>query len=243
MGSDESHFDVSLICEGQSHKTVSKDHNFWRERRAEADSNRGPSAYQPNALPLGQTGSHCCCCWSLLYSAILRSRADALRSRVILREWLAFYSAFLDIHRSGALTALSLLFIIYLLSTLLLFLMYYGECFLWQWFIYCDLEVACFSVHGSKVECARRRHTLLYKTAKMYCIIYQCACVCVCVCVCVCARVCVCVCVCMCVCTHVCVCMCVRVYVCVVCVRACACVCACVRVCIRSDQKDVEQFM
>ena len=28
-----------------------------RERRAEAVSNRGPSAYQPNALPLGQTGS------------------------------------------------------------------------------------------------------------------------------------------------------------------------------------------
>ena len=25
--------------------------------RAEAVSNRGPSAYQPNALPLGQTGS------------------------------------------------------------------------------------------------------------------------------------------------------------------------------------------
>ena len=44
-------------CEGQSHKTVSTDHNFWRERRAEADSNRSPSAYQPNALPPGQTGS------------------------------------------------------------------------------------------------------------------------------------------------------------------------------------------
>ena len=44
-------------CEGQSHKTVSTDHNLWRERRAEADSNRGPSAYQPTALPLGQTGS------------------------------------------------------------------------------------------------------------------------------------------------------------------------------------------
>ena len=43
--------------EGQSHKTVSTDHNFWRERKAETDSNRGPSAYQPNALPLGQTGS------------------------------------------------------------------------------------------------------------------------------------------------------------------------------------------
>ena len=34
-------------CEGQSHKTVSTDPNFGRERRAEADSNRGPSAYQP----------------------------------------------------------------------------------------------------------------------------------------------------------------------------------------------------
>ena len=41
-----------------THKTASTDHNFGRERRAEADSNRGPSAYQPNALPLGQTGSH-----------------------------------------------------------------------------------------------------------------------------------------------------------------------------------------
>ena len=34
--------------EGQSHKTVSRDHNFRREKRAETDSNRGPSAYQPN---------------------------------------------------------------------------------------------------------------------------------------------------------------------------------------------------
>ena len=58
MGSDESHFNVSVGSDGQSHKTVSTNHNlFWRERRAEAVSNRGPSAYQPNALPLGQTGS------------------------------------------------------------------------------------------------------------------------------------------------------------------------------------------
>ena len=35
-----------------------------------------------------------CCCWSLLYSAILRYRADSLRSYVILNEWLAFHSAF-----------------------------------------------------------------------------------------------------------------------------------------------------
>ena len=44
-------------CEGQSHKTVSTDQNLRRERRAEADSNQGPSAYQPNTLPLGHTGS------------------------------------------------------------------------------------------------------------------------------------------------------------------------------------------
>ena len=48
-------------CEEQSHKTVPTDHNFWRERRAEADLNRGPSAYRPNALLLGQTGSHSEC--------------------------------------------------------------------------------------------------------------------------------------------------------------------------------------
>ena len=58
MGSDESHFNVSAGSDGQSHRTVSRNHNpFWRERWAEAVSNRGPSAYQPNALPLGQTGS------------------------------------------------------------------------------------------------------------------------------------------------------------------------------------------
>ena len=34
--------------------------------------------------------------WSLLYSAILRSWADSLRSYVILHEWIAFYSAFFE---------------------------------------------------------------------------------------------------------------------------------------------------
>ena len=41
-----------------------------------------------------------CCCWSLLCSAVLRSRAESLRSHVILPEWLAFYSAFWNAHRS-----------------------------------------------------------------------------------------------------------------------------------------------
>ena len=36
---------------------MSTNNNFWREGRAEAVSNRGPSAYQPTASPLGQTGS------------------------------------------------------------------------------------------------------------------------------------------------------------------------------------------
>ena len=57
MGSDESHFNVSVGNDGQSQKTVHKPQPFCRERRAEAVSNRGPSAYQPNALPLGQTGT------------------------------------------------------------------------------------------------------------------------------------------------------------------------------------------
>ena len=30
------------------------------------------------------------CCWSFLYSGILRSRADSLLSHVILHEWLVF---------------------------------------------------------------------------------------------------------------------------------------------------------
>ena len=55
MGSDDSHFNDSIGSDGQSQKTVSTNHNLVEG--AEAVSNRGPSAYQPNALPLGQTGS------------------------------------------------------------------------------------------------------------------------------------------------------------------------------------------
>ena len=59
MGSDESHFNVLLIERDKvTRQCPCTDCNFRRERRAEAESNRGPSAHQPNALPLGQTGSH-----------------------------------------------------------------------------------------------------------------------------------------------------------------------------------------
>ena len=50
MVSDDSHFNASVGGDGQSHKTVNKPQPFSRERRAEAVSNRGPSAYQPIAL-------------------------------------------------------------------------------------------------------------------------------------------------------------------------------------------------
>ena len=49
MGSDESHFNVSLIVRNELTRLSTS--------RAEAESNRSPSAYQPDALPLGQTGS------------------------------------------------------------------------------------------------------------------------------------------------------------------------------------------
>ena len=57
MGSDESHFNVSVGSDGQPQDSVHKPQPFLSERRAEAVWNQGPSAYQPNVLPLGQTAS------------------------------------------------------------------------------------------------------------------------------------------------------------------------------------------
>ena len=54
VGSDESHFNVSLIVTDKVTRQCPQTTTFEEKRRAEADSNRGPSAYQPNAaLPLG----------------------------------------------------------------------------------------------------------------------------------------------------------------------------------------------
>ena len=58
MGSDESHFNVSIGSDGQSHKTVSTNHNLFEEKGE-------PKRYRtevlpPNALPLGHTGSRRC---------------------------------------------------------------------------------------------------------------------------------------------------------------------------------------
>ena len=58
MGSDESHFNVSVGSDGQNHKTVSTNHNLFDEK-GEPKRYRTEvlPAYQPNALPLGQIGS------------------------------------------------------------------------------------------------------------------------------------------------------------------------------------------
>ena len=45
MGSDESHFNVSVGSDGQSHKTVSADHNIFEEKGE-------PKWYRTEVLPL-----------------------------------------------------------------------------------------------------------------------------------------------------------------------------------------------
>ena len=57
-GSDESHFNVSLTVRGKVTRPCPQSTTFEEKgAQAEAVSNRGPSAYRPTALPLGQTGS------------------------------------------------------------------------------------------------------------------------------------------------------------------------------------------
>ena len=59
MGSDESYFNVSVGSGGQSHKTVSTDHNL-SEEKGEPKRYRTevfPLTSLTNALPLGQTSS------------------------------------------------------------------------------------------------------------------------------------------------------------------------------------------
>ena len=55
-GSGESNFNVSLIVR-DSHKTRYTDRNISKEKRTEAELNRGPSVHQPDASPLGQASS------------------------------------------------------------------------------------------------------------------------------------------------------------------------------------------
>jgi len=56
MGSDVNHLNLSLIVMDKVTRQCPQTTTF-EEKGVEADSKRGPSAYQPNALPLCQTGS------------------------------------------------------------------------------------------------------------------------------------------------------------------------------------------
>ena len=63
--------------------SVHKPQPFWRERRAEAVLNRGPSAYQPNALPLGQTGSRIMDLYLRTYRSMMTWMGDRYVSAVM----------------------------------------------------------------------------------------------------------------------------------------------------------------
>ena len=52
MGSDESHFNVSVGSDGQSHKTVSTNHNLFAEKGE-------PKQYQTEVLPLTSITPYC----------------------------------------------------------------------------------------------------------------------------------------------------------------------------------------
>ena len=57
MGSDESHFNVSLIVRDKVTRPTPQTTTFEEKGEPKRESNRGPSAYQPTALPLDQTSS------------------------------------------------------------------------------------------------------------------------------------------------------------------------------------------
>ena len=51
VGSDESHFDDSVVSDGQSHKTVSTNHNLYEEKGE-------PNQYRTEVLPLTSLTSY-----------------------------------------------------------------------------------------------------------------------------------------------------------------------------------------
>ena len=52
MGSDESHFNVSVRSDGQSHKTLSTNHNLFEEKGE-------PKWYRTEVLPLTSLTPYC----------------------------------------------------------------------------------------------------------------------------------------------------------------------------------------
>ena len=58
-GSSVRHFNVSLSVWAKSQDSVHKP-QFLKRKESRSGSNRGPSAYQPSALPLGQLVAYSC---------------------------------------------------------------------------------------------------------------------------------------------------------------------------------------
>ena len=72
MGRGESHFNVSIIVRDKVTRQCPQTTTFSKRRETETESSRDPSVYQPNALPLGQTGA-------LKSSKIYQQRPPQLR--------------------------------------------------------------------------------------------------------------------------------------------------------------------
>ena len=58
MGSDESHFNVSLIVRDEVTRQCPQTTTFEEKGEPNRIRTEDITPYQPNALPLGQTGSH-----------------------------------------------------------------------------------------------------------------------------------------------------------------------------------------
>ena len=74
-----SHFNVSLIVWAKSRDGVRKP-QFLKRKESRSGSNRGPSAYQPTALPLGHTGSQLSHPLSLAFISTTYSQSVSVHS-------------------------------------------------------------------------------------------------------------------------------------------------------------------
>ena len=112
MGSDESHLNFPLSVRDKVTRQCPQTTTFLkreRDRGAEAESSRGLSAYQPNALPLGQTGSLLllveCCFTSTETVGLLGTGAQDVHLHFHTAPELWFcpwwwWSVLLDVHRN-----------------------------------------------------------------------------------------------------------------------------------------------
>ena len=82
------HFNVSLTVWAKSQDRVHKP-QFLKRKESRSGSNRGASAYQPSALPLGHTGSH---------SGDAKAPALARMTSLSARSW---QQALISAQRSG----------------------------------------------------------------------------------------------------------------------------------------------